>query len=141
MATFILKTEPSTYSFADLQREKRAVWDGISNAAALASLRKARRGDEALIYHTGDEKAIVGLARMASDAYEDPKQPGTNAEGEPRVPVVDLTPLRVVNIPVTLAQLKADRRFAAFPLVRQPRLSVIAVPPELDTAIRTMAGL
>jgi predicted RNA-binding protein with PUA-like domain len=140
MPTFILKTEPSTYSFADLQREKRAVWDGISNPAALAFLRGARRGDEAMIYHTGDEKAIVGLARITSDAYEDPAQPGSNADGLPKVPVVDLAPLRPAPRPVTLAQIKADRRFASFPLVRQPRLSVIPVPPDLEAALRELAG-
>jgi predicted RNA-binding protein with PUA-like domain len=141
MPTFLLKTEPTEYSFADLRRHKRAVWDGITNNAALAFLRTARKGDEALIYHTGDEKAIVGLARIASDPYADPERPGENARGEPKFAGVDLTPLRAAATPVTLAQIKADRRFAKFLLVTQSRLSVMPVPPELDAALRTMAGL
>ena len=73
MATFLLKTEPSEFSFDDLVRSRKAVWDGITNNAALAALRRAGTGDEALIYHTGDIKAIVGLARVTRGAYEDPK--------------------------------------------------------------------
>jgi predicted RNA-binding protein with PUA-like domain len=141
MATFLLKTEPTTYSFAKLQAEKKAVWDGISNPAALASLRTAHKGDEALIYHTGDEKAIVGLAQITSNAYEDPNSPGANDAGQPRTPVVDLKPLRAVKRPVTLAQIKADKRFKEFALVRQSRLSVMLVPPDLDAVLRDLAGL
>jgi predicted RNA-binding protein with PUA-like domain len=141
MATFILKTEPSEYSFADLVRDRHATWDGISNPAALAHLRTARVGDEALIYHTGDEKAIVGLARIAKAAYEDPKHPGKTAMGGPKFAVVDVAPVRAVGRPVTLAQVKADKRFAAFPLVTQPRLSVIPVPEALEKLLRSMAGL
>jgi predicted RNA-binding protein with PUA-like domain len=141
MATFLLKTEPSEYSFADLQRDRKAVWDGITNPVALGHLRTARKGDDALIYHTGDEKKIVGLARVASEAYEDPAQPGVNARGEPKFAVVDVAPLRAAKTPVTLAQVKADPRFAKFPLVTQGRLSVMPVPPELDRALRDLAGL
>jgi predicted RNA-binding protein with PUA-like domain len=141
MATFLLKTEPSEYSFADLLREKHAVWSGVSNNAALGHLRTARKGDEALIYHTGEEKAVVGLARITSDPYEDPDQPGRNARGEPKFAVVDLAPLRPASEPVDLATVKKDRRFAAFPLVTQPRLSVMPVPQDLDAALRKMAGL
>lgn len=141
MPTFILKTEPDAYSFDDLVRDSATTWDGITNNAALLHLRSARRGDEALIYHTGDTKAIVGLARITSDPYEDPAQPGLNAKGEPRFAVIDLKPLRAVKTPVTLAQLKADARFAKLPLITQTRLSVIPVPPPLDAAIRKLAGL
>jgi len=141
VATFIFKTEPSTYSFADLVKQKKAVWDGITNNAALGHLRTAKKGDEVLVYHTGDEKAIVGLARVTGAAYEDPKHPGTNARGEPKFAVVDLEPVRAVRTPVTLAEIKADRRFASLGLVRLSRLSVIPVPPEMDAALRKMAGL
>lgn len=141
MATFILKTEPGTYSFADLVREGQATWDGITNPAALGHLRSARKGDDALIYHTGDEKAIVGLARISSAPYEDPKQPGRNDRGEPRFPVVDLKPGKAAGTPLTLAQIKADKRFAKLPLVTQSRLSVVPVPPDLDAAIRKLTGL
>jgi predicted RNA-binding protein with PUA-like domain len=141
MATFVLKTEPTDYSFADLVSDKKATWDGITNNAALAHLRTARPGDEAFIYHTGDEKAIVGLARIVSPPREDPKALGRTAKGEPKFVVVDLEPIKAVKIPATLAQFKADKRFASFPLVTQGRLSVIPVPAALDSAIRKMTGL
>lgn len=141
MATFILKTEPGTYSFDDLVRDGATTWDGITNNAALLHLRSARRGDEALIYHTGGTKAIVGLARFASAPYEDPKQPGQNDRGEPRFPVVDLKPVKAARTPLTLAQIKADKRFAKLPLVTQSRLSVVPVPPDMDAVIRKLTGL
>lgn len=141
MATFLLKTEPSEYSFDDLAREKRCTWSGVSNNAALGHLRAMKKGDEAFIYHTGDEKAVVGLAQVIKSAYEDPEQPGRNAQGLPKFAVVDLKPLKKAAAPVTLAAIKADRRFAAFPLVTQTRLSVMPVPPDIDTTLRQLAGL
>jgi predicted RNA-binding protein with PUA-like domain len=141
MATFLMKTEPGEYSFDDLVNDKRTVWSGVTNAAALGHIRAIRKGDEVLIYHTGGEKAIVGLARAAGSAYADPKKPGTTPRGEPKFAVVDLVPVRSVSRPVTLAQVKADPRFKEFALVRQSRLSVMPVPPAMDTAIRTLAGL
>ncbi len=141
MGTFLLKTEPGEYSFADLQRDGRCVWDGVTNNAALAALRTIAKGDEVFIYHTGDEKAIVGLARALKPAYQDPANPGLNSKGEPKFAVVDLEPRRAAKSPMTLAAIKADRRFAKFPLVTQGRLSVMPVPPELDTAIRNACGL
>lgn len=141
MATFIFKTEPSTYSFADLVKAKRAVWDGITNNAALGHLRTARKGDEVLVYHTGDEKAIVGLARITRGAYEDPKQPGANGNGEPKFAVVDLAPVRPAETPLTLARIRDDARFSTLGLVKQTRLSVVPVPPAMDSDLRTLAGL
>lgn len=141
MATFLLKTEPSEYSFDDLVSDKTAVWDGVSNPVALRHLRATRRGDEALIYHTGDERRIVGLARITSDPREDPKNPGRNDRGEPKTPVIELTALRPAPTPATLAQIKADPRFREFALVRQGRLSVMPVPPPLDRVLRAMSGL
>ncbi len=141
MPTFLLKTEPSEYSFDQLQKDKKCTWDGVSNAAALKHMRSMKKGDEVLIYHTGDEKRIVGLARVSKGAYEDPKNPGLNADSEPKTPVVDLAPVKKVPEPVTLAAIKADKRFADFALVRQGRLSVMPVPPEIDAALRAMAGL
>lgn len=141
MATYLFKTEPSEYSFADLVREKRCVWSGVTNNAALLQLRLVRKGDDVLIYHTGDERAIVGLARAASDAYEDPKRPGRNDKGEPRFAVADLAPVRAAKTPVTLAEIKADPRFAKFPLVVQGRLSVMAVAAAFDSPLRSLAGL
>ncbi|GMV24862.1 MAG: hypothetical protein AMXMBFR58_08930 [Phycisphaerae bacterium] len=141
MATFLFKTEPSEYSFDDLVRDKRTAWTGISNAAALGHLRTAAVGDEVFIYHTGDEKQIVGLAKVVKKPYEDPEQPGRNDKGQPRFAVVDIAPVRAVKTPVTLAQIKADKRFAELGLVKQSRLSVMPVPAALDNAIRSLAGL
>lgn len=141
MGTFLLKTEPGTYSYADLVRDKRTCWNGVSNAAALINIRAMRKGDECFIYHTGDEKSIVGLASVTRDAYEDPKQPGTNAVGQPKFAVVDLIPLRAAKSPVSLSSIKADARFAEFVLVKQSRLSVMPVPAALDKLLRSMAGL
>src|SRR2546421_9039116 len=103
VATWLLKTEPSSYSFEDLRREKRAVWDGISNPVALRNLAAVRKGDTLVIYHTGDEKSAVGLATAVSDAYPDPKLE------DPKRPVVDLEEKRALPKPVSLAQMKADR--------------------------------
>ncbi len=118
---WLLKTEPSVYSFADLVREGRTVWDGVENNVALKHMRDMRSGDEALIYHTGDERQAVGLAQVVSDPYPDPKQ------NDPRLIVVDVVPIRLLARPVTLAAIKADPFFADFALVRQGRLSVVPV--------------
>ncbi len=119
MATFLFKSEPSTYSYADLVRDKRAVWDGVSNPVALKHLGSVRRGDVVVIYHTGDEKQAVGLAVAASDPYPDPKL------GDPKRLVVDLRPDRALPKPVTLATVKADPVLMTTELARLPRLSVM----------------
>ena len=134
MNTWLLKTEPADYSFADLERDGRAVWDGVSNNAALKHIRSVRKGDEALVYHTGDERQAVGLARVVSDPYPD------RAADDPRLVVFDLVPLRRLARPVTLAEVKADPAFAGFDLVRQPRLSVMPVPPALWRLLLSLAG-
>lgn len=141
MPTFLLKTEPSEYSFADLVRDKHTVWSGVSNPAAVGHIRSMAKGDEAFIYHTGDEKQIVGLARIVSDPYEDPARRGTTADGKPQFAVVDLEPVKAVGTPVTLAAVKADPRFKDFALVRISRLSVMPVPAPLAAALKKMAGL
>src|SRR5688572_8147286 len=119
MAYYLVKTEPSTYSFADLTRDKKTVWDGVSNPVALKHLAAIRKGDTVIVYHTGDEKQAVGLAVAASDAYPDPKA------GNPKVVVVDVKPDRKLATPVTLAQVKADAVLKGNDLARLPRLSVI----------------
>lgn len=119
MARFLVKTEPSTYSFADLQRDKRTVWDGVKNPVALRNLGTIKKGDTVIVYHTGDEKQCVGLAEAASDAYPDPKLKN------PRVPVIDLAAAKPLPAPVTLAQVKGDVVLKNTPLARQPRLSVM----------------
>ena len=131
---WLLKTEPGTYSFADLTRDKRTTWDGVSNPVALKNLRAMTKGDEAFVYHTGDEKSVVGVARIASDPYPDPKQ------HDDRLVVVDLVPLRALPKPVSLATIKADKRFAGFALVRISRLSVMPVSPAEWKAILALAG-
>jgi predicted RNA-binding protein with PUA-like domain len=141
MSTFLVKTEPDDYSFADLVKDKKTVWSGVSNAAALGHLRSIHKGDQVLIYHTGDEKAIVGLAEAVTDPYEDPKQKGKTPEGKPKFAVVDLKPIRAATSPATLAQIKADKRFKELGLVKIGRLSVMPIPPDLDKPLRTMAGL
>jgi predicted RNA-binding protein with PUA-like domain len=124
MAYWLVKTEPSTYSFARLTEERDAVWDGVSNPVALRNLRAMAAGDSVLVYHTGDEKRIVGIARVTKAAYPDPKQK------DPKLVVVNLAAVGPVKRPVTLAEVKADRRFADWELVRQPRLSVMPVSAE-----------
>lgn len=121
---WILKTEPGTYSFDRLVTERRAVWDGVTNALALKHIRSMAKGDHAGIYHTGDEKALVGLARIASDPYPDPKG------DDPKLAVVDVEAGDRLPHPVTLATIKADPAFAQLGLVRMSRLSVVPVPAD-----------
>lgn len=125
MARWLVKTEPEDYSYDDLERDGRGVWDGVRNATALLHLRRFARGDEVLIYHTGRERRIVGLARVARGPYTDP------ATGDPRHAVVDLVPVRRLAGAVPLATIKADPAAAGWDLVRISRLSVMPVPDDL----------
>ena len=118
---YLLKTEPSTYSFADLKREKTTIWDGVSNPVALKNLRNMKPGERLVIYHTGDEKAVVGVAKAAAESYPDP------SDTTGKFYAVDVVPVRKLKNPVTLAAVKADKSFATFPLTRVPRLSVMPV--------------
>ena len=131
---WLLKTEPDDYSFAALTRDGGTVWDGVSNNAALIHLRAMQPGDQALIYHTGDERQAVGIATITSAPYADPKL------GNPKLVVVDVAPLRLLARPVTLAAIKAEPAFADFALVRQGRLSVVPVSPEQWARLLGMAG-
>jgi len=132
MARFLVKTEPSTYSFAMLQRDKRTVWDGVSNPAALKNLRSIQKGDTVIVYHTGDEKQMVGLAKAASDPYPDPKLRDSKRS------VIDLAADKALAKPVTLAQVKADATLKGTPLARLPRLSVM---PLTETEFKRMMEL
>ncbi len=118
---WIVKTEPSSYSYEQLERDGKAVWDGVSNAQALIHLRAMRKGDRVLIYHSGADKAVIGTARVTRGAYPDPN------ESDPKLVVVDLAPDTRLAQPVTLAAIKASGEFAALGLVRQGRLSVMPV--------------
>ncbi|HZW09965.1 MAG TPA: EVE domain-containing protein [Phycisphaerales bacterium] len=142
MATFLFKTEPDEYGWDDLVREKRAVWTGVTSPAAQKHLRAVRKGDEILLYHTGDQRRIVGLARAVKGAYADPQNPALTASGESKATLVDIAPVRAAaKTDATLAAIKADARFAEFALVRQGRLSVMPVPAALDKRLRELAGL
>jgi predicted RNA-binding protein with PUA-like domain len=132
---WILKTDTDTYPFDQLVRERRAVWDGVTNALALKHIRSMAKGDQAFIYHSGDEKALVGLARIVSDPYSDPKAK------DPKLAVVDIEAGDRLARPVTLAEVKADPAFADLGLVRMSRLSVIPVPAEQWKRLLTMAAL
>jgi predicted RNA-binding protein with PUA-like domain len=134
MATFLVKTEPSTYSFADLTRDQRTTWDGVSNPAALRNMSTIRKGDTVLVYHTGDEKQAVGLATAASDAYADPK-----LKNSKRL-VFDLAAERPLRNPVTLAQVKADAVLKGSDLARLPRLSVMPLSDAQFQRMLKLAG-
>ena len=134
MAKWLLKTEPTVYSYADLERDKKAVWDGVTSPLALANIRQIQKGDAVFIYHTGDEKQVVGIAEVTSEPYPDPKQ-----ESE-RLYVFDIKPKKKLKTPVTLAQVKADKRFSESKLVKDPRLSVQPMPENLWNAVLEMSG-
>jgi predicted RNA-binding protein with PUA-like domain len=131
---WILKTDSDVYPYEQLERERRAVWDGVSNPVALKHLRSMEPGDPLLIYHSGATKEIVGRARVTRAAYPDPKG------GNPKLVVVDIEADHRLPRPVSLAAIKADPAFADLALVRQPRLSVIPVPEPQWTRLLTMAG-
>lgn len=141
MPTLLLKTEPGEYSFDDLVRDKRTAWSGVSNPGALINLRLAREGDEVFVYHTGEERSIVGLARVVVDPYEDPKRAGRAPDGRPKFAVADLAPVKRAKTALSLAEMKADGRFAEFGLLKQSRLSVVPVPAAIEALIRAHCGL
>jgi predicted RNA-binding protein with PUA-like domain len=119
VACFLVKTEPSTYSYAQLAKDKHAVWDGVSNPVALKHMRTIQKGDTVLVYHTGDEKSVVGVAIATSDPYPDPKL------GDPKRTVIDLAPDRALAKPVPLGTFRTDSVLQSSELVRLPRLSVM----------------
>ena len=131
---WLLKTEPSTYAYDDLEKDKRATWDGVKNPVALKNLRAMKAGEDAFVYHTGDEKAVVGTARVARAAYADPRK------GDPRLVVVEIEATGRMKRPVTLAEIKALDAFAGSPLVRQGRLSVVPLTPAQWKAVTERGG-
>ncbi len=126
MADYLLKTEPSTYSFADLQKDNATIWDGVSNPVALRNLGKMQPGDRLIIYHTGADKSAVGNATVVSVDSSDPKNP--------QVKIKASKPLAK---PVSLAEVKSNKLFADSPLVRQGRLSVV---PLTSAQYKALAG-
>jgi predicted RNA-binding protein with PUA-like domain len=120
MRYFLAKTEPGTYSISDLERDGTTVWDGVTNPQAVRAIRDMRKGDRVFIYHSGGESAIVGVASVASDSRDDPKNP--------KSAVVDLKFLKHLDTPTSLREIKESGEFDDWALVRQGRLSTMAVP-------------
>lgn len=121
---WLLKTEPSVYSYDELVREGKTVWDGISSNAALKHMRAMKKGDPALIYHSGDERAVIGIATVSRDPYPDPKQK------DPKLVVIEVAPKQRLPRAVPLAEIKKQKGLADFALVRISRLSVMPVTRE-----------
>ena len=134
MGKWLFKSDPDTYGYDDLERDKKTVWDGVGNPVALRNLRSAKKGDEVIIYHTGDKKSLIGLAEIIKEAYPDPKQKNE------RMSVVEIKALRRLKKHPTLADIKARKEFADFLLVRLPRLSVMPVTDTQWKLLMKMAG-
>ena len=130
---WLVKTEPTVYSYADLVMEKKTVWSGVTNNAALKHMRSMKKGDLAFIYHTGDEKSVVGVAEVVKGPYADP------AARDPKLVVIDLKPKEPLKNPVSLAAIKGHQQFADFALVRISRLSVLPVEKPVWDAIFRMS--
>ena len=133
MNHWLVKQEPSTYPFSRFLKEKKVVWDGVRNYQARNFLRRMKKGDRVLYYHSVEERAVVGTAKVSRTAFPDPTAP----QGEDWTSV-ELSADRPLKNPVTLDQLKADRRFRDLLLLRQSRLSVMPVPPKIFSAILSM---
>jgi predicted RNA-binding protein with PUA-like domain len=131
---WLFKSEPGNYCYADLERDGTTVWDGVGNNLALIHLRQARSGDQAFLYHTGDERAVVGIVTVTSDPYPDP------ALQDPKRAVVDVRPEKRLGRLVTLAEIKADPAFAGWLLLTHSRLSVMPVPAPLWQRILELGG-
>ena len=126
MAKWLLKTEPTVYSYSDLERDKKTVWDGVSSPWAMPYIRRVKKGDDAFIYHTGDEKQVIGIAEITSESYPDPKKGDSEFHQ-----VFNIKPVKKLKNPVTLADVKADKRFKDSKLVTNPRLSVQPVSDDM----------
>jgi predicted RNA-binding protein with PUA-like domain len=134
MTILLLKTEPNTFSFDDLVKADVEPWNGVANMMALRNMREARIGDKCVIYHTGDEKACVGLATVVKEHYPDPTL------NDAKMIVIDVKVGKRLGRPVTLKELKADPRFSDSPLVRIGRLSAVPLTEEQYAAILELGG-
>jgi predicted RNA-binding protein with PUA-like domain len=130
---WLFKEEPTHYGFDELVRDRKTMWDGVRNNLALKHLRSVKKGDLFLYYHTGKEKQVVGVGKALSDAYPNPEA------DDPRLAVVDVAPVKRLPNPVTLADIKANPKFADFALVRISRLSVMPVTAAQWKEIERMA--
>jgi predicted RNA-binding protein with PUA-like domain len=133
MANWLLKTEPSSYSWDDLVKQKKAVWDGVGNNTALKHICTMKKGDLAIIFHTGDERRAVGIAEIVSNPYPDPK------EHDDRLVVFDLKPKAPLADPVSLDVIKADKAFEGWDLLRISRLSVVPTPDKILKRLMQLA--
>ena len=133
MAQWLVKEEPDHYGYDQLERDRKTVWAGVKNPLAQKHLRGIKRDDRIFYYHTGKQKAVVAIAKAASDAYPDPK------DSSGKLFVVDVVPEKALARPVTLAEIKADASFADFPLVRMSRLSVMPVTETEWKRIETLS--
>jgi predicted RNA-binding protein with PUA-like domain len=134
MAYWLIKSEPSAYSWEQLEKDKQTFWDGVRNYAARNNLRAMKKGEEVFFYHSNEGTEIVGIAKVAKEFYQDP------TTDDPNWVVVEFKPFRKLKKPVTLAQVKADKRLANMDLVRLGRLSVQAVKDEEWKIVLEMAG-
>ncbi len=134
VTAYLFKTEPSEYSYADLARDKRTTWEGVTNALALIHLRTVKKGDTVAVYHTGGEKAVVGLATVTKGAYADPKA------GDPKRVVVDLAPVRAFATPVPIATFRGDPVLQTTELVRNSRLSVMPLTAQHLSRLEALGG-
>ena len=130
---WLFKEEPTHYGYDDLARDRKTSWSGVKNPLAQKHLRSVKKGDRIFYYHTGDEKAVVAVARAATDAYPDPK------DKSGKLSTVDVVPVRKLARPVTLAEIKARAAFKDFPLVRISRLSVMPVSEREWAEIEAMS--
>jgi predicted RNA-binding protein with PUA-like domain len=128
-ARWLFKEEPSHYSFDQLLKDGKTIWDGVENNLALKNLRNVKKDDGIIFYHTGEERSAVGLMKAVSDAYHDPKSK------EARLVVVDVKSIRKLKRPVSLTEMKSDPKFAGFDLLRLSRLSVVPVPEKFWSEI------
>lgn len=131
MNYWLVKSEPSVYSWEKFQKDKKTVWDGVRNYAARLHLRGMKKGDEVFFYHSNEGLCIVGIAKVVKEGYPDPKDPDWT--------VVDLAPLQALKKPVTLEQIKAEKKLATIPLIRIGRLSVMPIKEEEYKLIMAMA--
>jgi predicted RNA-binding protein with PUA-like domain len=132
MPRWLFKSEPDCYSFADLERDGCTLWDGVTNALARKHLREVQNGDQIWFYHTGDEKAIVGLMEAVGSPQADPNS------DDPKSVVVEVKPVRKLKQPLPLARIKADDLLATWDLARLPRLSVVPVSPEQSRRVEQL---
>ncbi|RBL90738.1 EVE domain-containing protein [Chitinophaga flava] len=135
MNYWLVKSEPFKYSWDQFVKDKVTFWDGVRNYQARNNLKAMKKGDKVLFYHSNEGLAVVGLATVAKEHYQDPTTP------DPNWVVVDLKPVKAFKVPVTLAQMKTEKRLAELSLIRQGRLSVCDVTKEQFDVIMEMGGM